>query len=225
MVRYQSENSRGLLLVGDNRVMPMIPDRSITVILTSPPYWVRGKGRESAVRYARKIAREYSREWLRVLTLRGELWIIMGDRHDGREWIGMDGLVADCLRRTGWLLQTKGFWMEDPSKLRWDDRINYLLRFTRVGARSLPPTDLLCLNLPIPWSPPGSLWDAMPPAVIQKILRLSPYGTILDPFFGTDVVGVVADQMERPWIGVERDRSQARVAVRRLHLRRSMDGE
>ena len=177
------------------------------------------------MRYARKIARDYAREWLRVLSPRGELWIIMGDRHDGREWIGMDGLVADCLRQTGWSLQAKGFWMEDPSMLRWDDRINYILRFTRAGIRSLPTTDMLCLNFPIPWSPPGSLWDAMPPEVIQKILSLSPAGTVLDPFFGTGAVGAVADQIGRSWIGVEWNRSQARVAVRRLHLTRSVGGE
>ena len=225
MVRYQSTNGQGLLLVGDNRAMTMISDRSVPVILTSPPYWVRGRGRESASRYAKKIANEYGREWLRVLAPRGELWIIMGDRHDGREWIGIDGLVTDWLRRTGWSLQAKAFWMEDPSRLRWDDRINYLLRFTRAGVRSLPPTDNLYWNLPIPWSPPGSLWDAMPADVIRKILSLSPSGTVLDPFFGSGAVGAVADQMGRPWIGVEWDRSQARVAARRLHLRRSVSKE
>jgi len=199
----------------------MIPDRYVSVILTSPPYWVRGTGRQSALRYATKIAAEYGREWRRVLAPRGELWIIMGDRHDGREWIGMDGLVANSLSQTGWSLQTKGFWMENPSSLRWDDQINYLLRFTKAGVRSLPPKEPLCWHLPIPWSPPGSLWDAMPTPVIRRILSLSPSGTVLDPFFGSGAVGAVADQIGRPWIGVEWDRSQARVAARRLHLRRS----
>ncbi len=225
MVRYQSANGKGILLVDDSRSLPMIPARSVSVILTSPPYWVRGQGRGSAARYARQIATEYGREWRRVLAPRGALWMILGDRHDGREWIGMDALVVDWFRRTGWSLQTKGFWTEHPSRLRWDDRINYLLRFNRDGVRSLPPNTMLCLHLPIPWSPRGSLWDAMPPAVIRKILGLSPAGTVLDPFFGSGAVGVVAARMGRPWIGVERDQSQVRVAARRLRLRRIVSRE
>ncbi|NIO11246.1 MAG: hypothetical protein GTO40_25815 [Deltaproteobacteria bacterium] len=200
--------------------MPVLPDRSVAVILTSPPYWVRGKGRDSALRYAKQIATEHSREWLRVLAPRGEVWIIMGDRHDGREWIGMDAILADSLHKAGWLLQTKAFWTEEPSTLRWDDRINYLLRFTKAGVRCKLPKATLCWHLPIPWSPPGSLWDAMPPGIVRRLLNLSPSGIVLDPFFGSGAVGAVAARMGRPWIGVERDRSQARVAARRLRLRR-----
>lgn len=225
MVRYQDENGTGVLIVGDSRSMPVIRPRSVGVILTSPPYWVRGKGRESALCYARKIASSYSREWRRVLARRGELWLIMGDRHDGREWIGLDALVADSLRQAGWSLQTKGFWMEHPSNLRCDDRINYLLRFTRAGVRIVPPKETLCLHMPIPWSPSGSLWDAMPPAVIERILKLSPAGRVLDPFFGSGAVGAVAARMGRPWIGVEWDRSQALIAARRLHLERIVSRE
>jgi DNA modification methylase len=220
LVRYQSTDGKGILLVGDSRKVPVIPDRSVSVILTSPPYWVRGHGRESATRHCRQIAIQHGPEWWRVLAPRGELWIIMGDRHDGREWIGMDGIFTECLRRAGWSLQTKAFWTEEPSTLRWDDRINYLLRFSKAGVRSLLPKSTLCWHLPIPWSPRGSLWDAMPPGVVRRLLHLSPPGIVLDPFFGSGAVGAVAARMRRPWIGVERDRSQARVAARRLRLRR-----
>ncbi len=144
----------------------------------------------------------------------------MGDRHDGREWIGMDGILVECLRKAGWSLQTKAFWTEQPSTLRWDDRINYLLRFSKAGVRSLPPNSTLCWHLPIPWSPSGSLWDAMPLGVVRRLLHLSPPGIVLDPFFGSGAVGAVAARMGRPWIGVEQDQSQARVAARRLRLRR-----
>ncbi len=220
MVRYQSKDGSGVLVVGDNRTMPMIAAGSVGVILTSPPYWIRGTGRPSASRYATRIATEHGREWLRVLKPRGELWLIMGDRHDGREWIAMDALVADSLRQKGWSFQGKGFWIECPSSLRWDDQINYLLRFIKAGIRSLPPKDPLCLHLPIPWSPSGSLWDAMPPAVVEKILNLAPTGRVLDPYFGSGAVGAVAARMGRQWIGIEWDRGQAKVAARHLHLER-----
>ena len=145
---------------------------------------------------------------------------MIGDRHDGNEWVGIDGLIADWFRRTGWLLQAKGVWAEHPSLARWDDRVNYLLRFKKAGRRSLPPDETLCWRLPIPPSPRGSLWDATPPQVVSALLSLSQEGTVLDPFFGSGTVGAVAARMGRPWIGVEKDRSQALVAARRLRLRR-----
>ncbi len=199
----------------------MIPSRSVAAIVTSPAYWVRGRGRQSASRYARRLALEYGREWRRVLSPRGDLWLVIGDRHDGNEWVGIDGLVADWFRRTGWSLQAKGLWAEHPSRARWDDRVNYLLRFKKAGRRSLPPDATICWRLPIPRSPRGSLWDATPPQVVRALLDLSLEGTVLDPFFGSGAVGVVAARMGRPWIGVEKDRSQALVAARRLRLRRA----
>lgn len=219
-MRYQSANGKGILWVRDSKALPMVPTGSVAVILTSPPYWVRGRGRESAARYARRLAVDYAREWHRVLTPRGDLWLVMGDRHDGREWIGMDELVARWLRRTGWSLQAKGLWAEHPSRVRWDERVNHLLRFKKAGVPSLPPKDALSWRLPLPESPAGSLWDATPPPVVRALLTLAPNGIILDPFFGGGTVGAVAAQMGRPWIGVERDPRQARVAARRLRLRR-----
>lgn len=221
MVWYQSTDGKGRLLVRDSRALPMVPSGSVAVILTSPPYWVRGRGRGSGSRYAERLAGEYGREWHRVLAPHGDLWLVIGDRHDGHEWIGIDGLVTDRFRRHGWSLQAKGLWAEHPSKQRWDDRVNHVLRFKKPGDRSLPPKATLCWRFPLPWSPPGSRWDATPPPVIRALLRLSPGGTVLDPFFGSGTVGVVAARMDREWIGVERDPEQARIAARRLSLTRA----
>jgi DNA modification methylase len=220
LTSYVSENNKGLLLVRDSRALPMIPARSVAVILTSPPYWVRGRGRASAAKYAEQLATEFGREWRRLLVPRGDLWLVIGDRHDGREWIGIDELVADRFRRTGWSLQAKGLWAEHPSSSRWDERVNYLLRFKMASARSLPPSTTLCWRLPLPVLPRRSLWNGTPHTVIRNLLSVSPAGTVLDPFFGSGAVGIVAARMGRSWIGVERDPGQARVAARRLRLRR-----
>jgi DNA modification methylase len=217
-IAYASANGKGLLIVGDSRTLPALQAGSVAVIVTSPPYWVIGQGRKSAGRYARRLATESGREWHRVLASRGDLWIIIGDRHDGREWIGIDGFIADSFNRTGWSLQAKGLWAEHPSTARWDSRVNYILRFTKNGVSRRPPKTTLCWRLPIPRSPRESLWNVTPPSLIRALLRLSPAGIVLDPFFGSGTVGFVASQTGRPWIGIERDRNQARVAVRRLHL-------
>jgi DNA modification methylase len=220
LVSYVSQDNKGLLLIRDSRALPMIPARSVAVIVTAPPYWSHGRGRASAIRYVRQLATEFAREWRRVLSSRGDLWIVIGDRHDGKEWIGIDGLVTDWFRRTGWSLQAKGLWAEHPSNSPWDERVNYILRFKKAGARSLPPKETLCWRLPLPTVPARSMWNGIPTAVTRELLRQSPLGTVLDPFFGTGTVGAVAAQAGRSWIGVERDKSEARFAVRRLHLKR-----
>jgi DNA modification methylase len=201
----------------------MIPALSIAVILTAPPYWTRG-GRADGARYARRLATEFGREWRRVLAADGDLWLVIGDRHDGKEWIGMDALVTDCFRRTGWVLHAKGLWAEHPSTSRWDERVNYLLRFRKAGSHSLPPQATLCWRLPLPPVSARSLWNGIPCPVTRKLLSLSTLGTVLDPFFGTGTVGAVAAQMGRSWIGVERDIKEARFAARRLRLKRKRLG-
>jgi DNA modification methylase len=224
LISFVSRDGKGLLLVRDGRALPMIAARSIAVILTAPPYWTRGSGRAGAARYARRLANEFGREWRRVLATDGDLWLVMGDRHDGKEWIGMDELVANWFRRTGWVLHAKGLWAEHPSTSRWDERVNYLLRFRKAGSHSLPPSATLCWRLPLPPVPARSLWNGIPYAVTRKLLSLSTLGMVLDPFFGTGTVGAVAAQMGRSWIGVERDVKEARFAARRLRLKRGRLG-
>ncbi|MGH7420809.1 MAG: hypothetical protein ACREI4_04190, partial [Candidatus Rokuibacteriota bacterium] len=158
MKRYASRDGRLRLLVGDSRRLTGIATGSVGVILTSPPYWVRGRGRARAERYARELAAGFGREWRRVLADHGDLWLVIGDRHDGLEWVGMDALVSRRLRRSGWRLQSKGFWAQVRSRERWDNRVNYLLRFRKAGHPVRPGGTTLCWMLPLPRSHPESLW-------------------------------------------------------------------
>jgi DNA modification methylase len=220
MTGYASRDGRALIYAGDSRRLAMIPSASVGVILTSPPYWVRGRGRGAAERYARELVGGFAREWARVLRPGGDLWLVVGDRHDGTEWVGMDGLVIAWLRRSGWRLQAKGFWAQVRSRERWDNRVNHLLRFRRAGSVARPRSTTFCWMLPLPRAHPESLWDATPEAVVRGLLGASARrGTVLDPFAGAGTVGLVARAMGRAFVGVERDRRMARLAARRLRLR------
>jgi DNA modification methylase len=222
MTRYQSRDGRIQLFRGDSRRLDSIPSASVGVIVTSPPYWIKGRGRASADRYARTLATEFGREWRRVLAADGDLWLVVGDRHDGAEWVGMDGLITSWLRRTGWRLQSRGFWIQTGSRERWDNRVNYLLRYRKTTATPVRPRGAtLCFTLPLPRSHPDSLWDAMPEAVVDAVLEASrKRGPVLDPFAGAGTTGRVARARGRAWIGVERDPRMARVTARRFRLTR-----
>ena len=221
MTRYESRDGRLRLFRGDSHRLHPITSGSVGVILTSPPYWVRGRGRPSAERYARDLAVGFGREWKRVLAPDGDLWLVIGDRHDGAEWVGMDALVSGWLRRTGWRLQSRGFWAQTRSRERWDNRVNYLLRFRKLGQVVRPRGTTLCWMLPLPRSHPDSIWDAIPEPVVRAVLEGSKkLGPVLDPFAGAGTVGRVAASLGREWVGVERDRRMAVVTARRLQLRR-----
>jgi DNA modification methylase len=221
MTRYESRDGRLRLFRGDSHCLHPIASGSVGGILTSPPYWVRGRGRPSAARYAHDLAVGFGREWKRVLAPDGDLWLVIGDRHDGAEWVGMDALVIGWLRRTGWRLQSRGFWAQTRSRERWDNRVNYLLRFRKVGQVVRPRGATLCWMLPLPRSHPDSIWDAIPEPVVRAVLEGSKRrGPVLDPFAGAGTVGRIAASLGREWVGVERDPSMARVTARRLRLRR-----
>ena len=220
MKRYASRDGRVRLFVGDSRRLSGIATGSVGVIVTSPPYWVRGRGRARAERYARELAGGFAREWRRVLADHGDLWLVIGDRHDGIEWVGIDALVTAALRRRGFRLQSKGLWAQVRSRERWDNRVNYLLRFRKAGRPVRPDGHTLCWTLPLPRSHRDSLWDAPPDPVLRGILEVSARrGAVLDPFAGAGTVGRVAVALGREWIGVERDPQMASLAARRLRRR------
>lgn len=106
------------------------------------------------------------------------------------------------------------------SRERWDNRVNYVLRFRKAGHPVRPRGATLCWMLPLPRSHPDSLWDATPDPVLRALLALSARrGAVLDPFAGAGTVGRIAVAAGREWIGVERDPYMAGVAARRLRLR------
>ena len=198
----------------------MIPSGSVGVLVTSPPYLVAGRGRASVERYARDLAVGFGREWRRVLRNEGDLWLVIGDRHDGVEWVGIDQAVVRWLRRTGWRLQARGVWAQTGSRERWDNRLNHVLRFGKPGRVIRPNSRTLCWTLPLPRSHPESRWDATPYPVVRVALEESAKrGIVLDPFAGAGTIGVVARALGRAWVGVERDPRMAALAARRLRLR------
>ena len=67
MTRYESRDGRLRLFRGDSHFLHPVTSGSVDVILTSPPYWVRGRGRRPAERYAHDLAVGFEREWKRVL--------------------------------------------------------------------------------------------------------------------------------------------------------------
>lgn len=86
--------SPAAVIRADARRLPL-PDASVDLIVTSPPYWRRRDYRDGGESLAGQIGAEptpaeyiaalieCTREWMRVLKSTGSLWVNLGDRYQG----------------------------------------------------------------------------------------------------------------------------------------------
>jgi DNA modification methylase len=84
-----------LIVRGDARQLPL-PDASVDLIVTSPPYWSLRDYRDGEASLAGQIGNEptpqayiaalleCTREWMRVLKPQGSLWVNLGDKYSQR---------------------------------------------------------------------------------------------------------------------------------------------
>jgi DNA modification methylase len=71
----------------------------------------------------------------------------------------------------------------------------------------------------------GAHFATFPEAlVVRPLLATCPAGgVVLDPFFGSGTVGVVAEKYGRDWIGIELNRDYAELAMRRIEAARATE--
>ena len=90
-------SGRAIVLRGDARALPL-PDASVDLIVTSPPYWSLRDYRDGDESLAGQIGNEASpgeylaslwectREWMRVLKPSGSIFVVLGDKYsDGAD--------------------------------------------------------------------------------------------------------------------------------------------
>ncbi len=72
----------------------------------------------------------------------------------------------------------------------------------------------------------GAHFATFPEALVVRPLLATcpPEGVVLDPFFGSGTVGVVAEKYERHWIGIELNSEYAELAMSRIEATRYTEG-
>jgi site-specific DNA-methyltransferase (adenine-specific) len=130
---------------GDNlEVLSVWPENLADCIVTSPPYYrqrdyageVEQVGMEETQQeYVRRLVAIFG-ECRRVLKETGSLWLVIGDKYDGGEQLGLPWRVALALVEDGWILRSDCIWhkpnaMPSSVKNRPTTDHEYIFFFTK----------------------------------------------------------------------------------------------
>lgn len=133
-----------LVLQGDARDLPL-PDDSVDLVVTSPPYWrkrdygILGQiGQEAtAAEYADAIV-ECLREWRRVLRPSGSVFLNIGDTYHRRSLANVPARVEMAAADDGWMVRNRIVWTKDggmpePARNRLANRHEFVIHMTLSG--------------------------------------------------------------------------------------------
>jgi DNA modification methylase len=130
---------------GDARRLSGVPDNSVDLVVTSPPYW-----RKRDYGFDQQIGQEQTSEeyvaaiiaalaeWRRVLRPSGSIFLNVGDTYWQKSLQGIPSLIEASARRANWLLRNRIIWMKeggmpDPARDRLAGRHEYILHFATNG--------------------------------------------------------------------------------------------
>ena len=113
-------------------VLPTLPDESVHMVMTSPPYWnlrdydhadQLGLEPESD-QYVQNMADVFD-EVKRVLRPDGSLWLNLGDTYENKDLQQIPARVALELQNRGWILRNRVTWAKpNPMPQSVKDRLN-----------------------------------------------------------------------------------------------------
>jgi len=264
--------NRGRVLCGDAlHMLEDVPDASVNVCVTSPPYWgLRDYGIEGQIgaemdvsEYIDHLVRVFA-QVRRVLTGDGTLWLNIGDSYTsgGRTWrqtdkknpargmdyrpptpdglkpkdlIGVPWRLAFALQQDGWYLRSDLIWHK-PNGLpesvkdrptRVHEYVFLLSKneryFYNYDAVKEPASNGSRKAMRSVWSInteplKEAHFAAFPTQLVARCVEAGcpSDGTVLDPFFGAGTVGVVCQQLDRDFVGIELNPEYVDIAYRRL---------
>ena len=194
-------------------VLPSIPDESIDLVLTDPPYLVNYRPRDG-----RTCAGDNTDYWLRPAFR--EIYRVLKP----------DSLCA-TFYGWPWIDRFMTVWKESGfrpvSHLTWVkahcSRDGYTRSFHEVGfllAKGRPPKPIEPLTDVLPWEYTGNrLHPTEKPVIaIRPLIQTfsKPDDIVLDPFAGSGTTGVAAKLCQCRFILIEKDASHCRTAEARL---------
>jgi SAM-dependent methyltransferase len=122
----------------DARDVPL-PDESVDLVVTSPPYWKKRDygfvgqiGQEETPQGYVETLLCALRDWRRVLTRYGSVFLNIGDTYHNKALAAIPGRVEAAAANDGWILRNRIIWtktngMPEPAANRLANRHEYIL--------------------------------------------------------------------------------------------------
>ena len=112
------KNIHPLLLSGDSlRILQRIPENSIDMVITSPPYWGKreytsgGLGLEKDYNHFMADLLQIILEIKRILKQEGSFWLNIGDTYKNKSLVGIPWRIAvKMIDEQGWILRNEIIW-------------------------------------------------------------------------------------------------------------------
>jgi modification methylase len=218
------------LILGDCLVeMKKIPDKSIDLVLTSPPYNLGSNHHTGAYRhqpYHDDMPEPmYKQQQIRVLS---EIYRVVKDagsllyNHKNRIKDGRQLSPYEWLLETEWVIKQELVWFNGSQNF---DKIRFYPMTERVYwlAKS-PDTKLFnAINAHdlFKWTAEGTGKEhkrSFPKVMATDLIQCFPSAkNILDPYCGSGTVGVACKELGRNFIGIEIDKNYFEIAQRRIN--------
>ena len=127
-------------MAADARAVPL-PDRSVDLVVTSPPYWLKRDygvpnqiGQEASPQEYVDNLTECMKEWRRLLPVWGSVFINIGDTYQDGALAAIPGRLEIAAQSDNWVLRNRIVWakdagMPDPAKHRLTNRHEYIMHF------------------------------------------------------------------------------------------------
>jgi DNA modification methylase len=148
-----------------------------------------------------------------------------------KDLVGIPWRLAFALQEAGWYLRSDIIW-EKPNCMpesvrdrptRSHEYLFFLTKSLRYHYESRPVSEANGRNRRTVWSIPtepfpGAHFATFPPNLVEPCILAGslPGDWVLDPFFGSGTVGVVAEQLGRKYVGVELKPEYVEIAVERI---------
>jgi DNA modification methylase len=146
ILKGDARNLRELVPTGSGATETRpLPDRSVDLVVTSPPYWrkrdygIAGQigQEETAQGYVAEIIKAIE-EWRRVLRPSGSIFLNVGDTYWKKSLQGVPSLIESAARERGLILRNRIVWIKrgghpEPARDRLASRHEYILHFAVNG--------------------------------------------------------------------------------------------
>jgi DNA modification methylase len=131
--------------IADARSLLQLPDNSVDLVVTSPPYWRKRDYKLENQIGQEKTPEQYvaniisaMREWRRVLRPSGSVFLNIGDTYWQTSLQGIPSSIEVKAKEDGWRLRNRIVWVKsggtpDPAKDRLTPRHEYILHFALNG--------------------------------------------------------------------------------------------